>query len=376
MKSIRTTLAAVLAASALAFALSASAREIVIGQSLGLTGGGAEVAKQYLQGARCHFETLNKTGGVRGNTIRLVSIDDGGQKEKTLENAKKLIEVQKVFALFGFTAAAGAQAVFPLLEQTGVPIIGIASGGLGVHDKFRKTVFHVRASYYHELEGAIDLLRSSGMTGPGSTYAFVYNEDAKANLTAFENVARMKDARIGPTVGIDRNSTDMRAPVATILQAKPTAIIAITTAKAMAAVIKEARKAGFRGAIVSSSFAGDPLVKEAGPAGVGTVVIHVVPDPLRKTTGVVTAYHTALSKCDAMDPPSATGLEGYISARVFAEGLRRAGAKPTRETLTSGIESIRKFDLGGLEINYSPTDHEGSRYVDFLIISKSGKLKK
>jgi len=101
-----------------------------------------------------------------------------------------------------------------------------------------------------------------------------------------------------------------------------------------------------------------------------------VPDPLVRTSAVAGAYHRTLSQCDNMDPPSASGLEGYISARVLAEGLRRPGGSATREGLIAALESIRKLDLGGFEVNYSPTGHSGSRYVEFLIIARGGRLKK
>ena len=355
---------------------SSIARELVVGQSLGLTGGGAVVAKQYQQGAQCYFDTLNKGGGVRGNTIRLVSLDDGGETGKTVENVRALVDREKAFALFGFTSAAGAQAAFPLIEERGVPLVGIASGGLGVRDKVRKTVFHVRAGYTREIEGALDILGTSGLVRPDGSYAFVYNQDAKANLGAFEGVAKQKGVKVAATVAIDRNSADMRSPAAAIVKSNASAIVAITTAKAMGALIKEVRKQGFTGTIVSSSFAGDPLIQEAGPEGVGTIVTHVVPDPSGPTNALVASYRAALSRCGSTQPASAAGLEGFITARVLAEGLTRAGSNPTRPKLIEGIESINKLDLGGFEIDFSPTNREGARFVEYLMIAKNGKLKK
>jgi branched-chain amino acid transport system substrate-binding protein len=354
----------------------AAAREIVIGQSLGLTGGGADVAKQYLQGAQCHFDNVNRGGGVRANTIRLVALDDGGQRDRTVENTRKLIVEQNAFALFGYTAAAGAQAAFPLVEEHGIPLVGIASGGLGVHDKFRKPVFHVRASYTAELEGIVRVLGTSGLVSPSGRYAFVYNQDAKANLGAFEDVARRTNVTIGASVAIDRNSTDMRAPVTQLLEGKPSAVVAITTAKAMGALIKELRRQGYGGTIVSSSFAGDPLVAEAGREGAGTIVVQVVPDPRVKTTGVARAYHAALAQCGANTVPTVSGLEGYISARVLVEGLQRAGSNVSRERLIASLESITRLDLGGIEITFSPSNREGTSFVELLIIAKDGRLKK
>jgi ABC-type branched-subunit amino acid transport system substrate-binding protein len=376
MRRPRHTAAAFALALSAAAAHDAASRELVIGQSLGLTGGGADVAKQYHAGAKCHFDNLNREGGVRGNTLRIVAIDDGGQRDRTVENTKKLIDVEKAFVLFGYTAAAGAQAVFPLMEERGIPMIGIASGGLGVHDKLRRTVFHVRASYTAELDGIVHVLSTSGLVGPEAGYAFIYNQDAKANLGAFEEVAKRRGAKIAAATGIDRNSTDMRLPVTEILAKKPAAIVAITTAKAMAAVIKEARKQGYGGIIVSSSFAGDPLVAEAGLEGRGTIVAQVVPDPSLKTTGVVREFHAALARCGLAEKPTVSSLEGYIAARVLAEGLQRAGANVSRDSLITALESIRKLDLGTLEVGFSPTNHEGMSFVELLIIAKDGRLKK
>jgi len=375
MLSFRRVAALWCTSAALAAIPAAQARDLVIGQSLGLTGGGAEVATQYLEGAKCHFDLANREGGVRGNTLRLVALDDGGNRDRTLENTRKLIEGEKAFALFGYTAAAGAQAAFPLIEERGIPLVGIASGGLSVHDKLRKHVFHVRASYTAELDGIVRLLASTGLA-PSGGYGFVYNQDAKANLGAFEEVAKRNGVAVAGSVGIDRNSADMREPVKQLLATKPAVIIAITTSKAMAAFIKEAKRQGYAGVMVSSSFAGDPLVADSGTEGVGTIIAQVVPDPRAKTTGVVRDYHAALAKCGTDLQPSVSGLEGFITARVMTEGLRRAGTGVTRDSLITSLESIRKLDLGGVEISFSPTNHEGNNFVELLIIAKGGRLKK
>jgi hypothetical protein len=59
---------------------------------------------------------------------------------------------------------------------------------------------------------------------------------------------------------------------------------------------------------------------------------------------------------------------------VLVEGLKRAGKDLTRDKLISGLESMANTDIGGYNINYSPTSHNGSRMVDLTIIGKSGKF--
>lgn len=360
----------------LSVAFAAHGKEIVLGQSLALTGGGAEAAKQMLEGANCHFQEINKSGGIRGNTVRLISVDDNGQRDKTLENTKRLIETEQVDALFGYTSAAGAQAVFPLLEQTGTPLVGVASGGLGIRDKHRREVFHARASYTREIDGAIELARMSGILSGDAPMAFVYNQDAKANLTAFDDVVKRRSVTPGARVAIDRNSRDQKAAAEEVLKSRPAVVMAITTSSAMAALIGALREIGYGGAIISSSFAGDPLIHEAGARGAGTILLRTVPDPGSSSSKVANDFHKLMALCGVKTAPSANGLEGYVLARVMEEGIRRAGAKVNRQTIITGLESIRELDLGGIKIKYSPTDHNGTDLVEFLMISKTGRLKR
>ncbi|MCZ7654430.1 MAG: ABC transporter substrate-binding protein [Rhodocyclaceae bacterium] len=67
-------------------------------------------------------------------------------------------------------------------------------------------------------------------------------------------------------------------------------------------------------------------------------------------------------------------LEGYISAKVFVEALRRAGKDLTRGKLIASLESMNNYDLGGFVVDYSGGKHVGSTYVDLSIISKSGQF--
>jgi hypothetical protein len=61
---------------------------------------------------------------------------------------------------------------------------------------------------------------------------------------------------------------------------------------------------------------------------------------------------------------------------VLPEGLARVGTNVTREKLIAALESINKLDLGGIDVSFSPTNHEGTSFVDLLIIGKDGRLKK
>jgi hypothetical protein len=59
-------------------------------------------------------------------------------------------------------------------------------------------------------------------------------------------------------------------------------------------------------------------------------------------------------------------LEGFINAKVAAEGLRRAGANPTRASLRQALETLKGFDLGiGAPLTFGPERHQGLDNVYF-----------
>ena len=69
-------------------------------------------------------------------------------------------------------------------------------------------------------------------------------------------------------------------------------------------------------------------------------------------------------------------LEGFAAAKVLVEALKRSGANPTRAKLQYTLENMTKYDLGGLEVNYSPSDHTGLDFADLSIITADGKFRR
>ena len=99
----------------------------------------------------------------------------------------------------------------------------------------------------------------------------------------------------------------------------------------------------------------------------------VVPTPFTPKHEIVRRYRADMEAMGSSDL-SLVSLEGYINARVLTEGLRRAGANPTRESLHAGLEGLGTLDLGGLRLSFGKGDHEGSNFVDLAVIGPDSKL--
>ena len=68
------------------------AAELVVAQIAPLSGVLASTGKQMVLGGQIYFDAVNAKGGVNGEKIQIITLDDKFDPKLTLENAKKLIE--------------------------------------------------------------------------------------------------------------------------------------------------------------------------------------------------------------------------------------------------------------------------------------------
>jgi branched-chain amino acid transport system substrate-binding protein len=99
-----------------------------------------------------------------------------------------------------------------------------------------------------------------------------------------------------------------------------------------------------------------------------------VPMPNAVTPPVVGEYRAAMKARAPNEELSFSSLEGYLNARLLVAAIRLAGKNPTPESIVSGLERAGRIDLGGFELRYSPTSHEGSSFVDSVFARRDGKF--
>jgi hypothetical protein len=148
----------------LAVLLSNAHAQIFIGQTAGFTGAVAAGVKETTDGAKLYFDTVNGRGGVNGQKIELVSLDDKFDLKLAGENARKLIEEQNVAALFLTRGTPHTLAVIPHLDKHGVALVAPSTGAMVLHQPVSRHVFNVRATYQPEAEKVITHLASMGIT--------------------------------------------------------------------------------------------------------------------------------------------------------------------------------------------------------------------
>lgn len=364
------------AAAGAAIALPAFAQpaRIVLGQSAAFSGPAEQLGLQMNQGARIYFDALNATGGVNGRTIELRTLDDGYEPERCKANTDKLIK-DDVFALFGYVGTPTCMAAMPLVDAAKIPFFGPFTGAEALRDPFRKTVFHVRASYDDETALIVKQLTSLGIR----KIAVFHQNDAYGQAGLSGVLSALKPIGLAPVaIGtVERNSVNVSKAVKDIMAAQPAAVIQVGAYKACAAFIREARKAGYGGTFFNVSFVGtQALADELGKEARGVVISQVMPSPFSTSTAISREYVEAVRKAGGDAKPNYSSMEGYVAAKVFAEGLKRAGKSATRDSLIAGLESMQNTDFGGFHVDFSARDHKASNYVELSMLTEDGKVRR
>ena len=181
-----TTAATTAAATTAATTAAASGETIKVGILHSLSGTMAISEKSLVDATQLAIEEINKKGGVLGKQIEAI-VEDGNSDWPTFaEKAKKLIEQDKVVAVFGCWTSASRKAVLPVFESKDhLLFYPVQYEG----QECSKNIFYTGAAPNQQIEPSVDwLLKNKGKEFflVGSDYVFprTANTIIKAQLEA------------------------------------------------------------------------------------------------------------------------------------------------------------------------------------------------
>ncbi len=359
------TLAAMLAAPA-AFAQPQSAnpaaaqrRSLVVGHLLDRVGPQADLARDYLAGAKVLFDAANASGqGPR--IVHLVRDADASPRIATSQ-AIGMAESDHIDVLFGpGDTLLPALATSSELSRRGVQIVAPLSGLSLAADN----IWFTRADYQAELDAAVRQLRSYGL----KNIVLAVSPDFAAGTLA------------AGTPWLDRMERDLATRAVTltgsvddsarrIAATRPGAVIVAGDTLAYGSLGRALATQGWYGFLVGLSAVSPAAAREilGGHYAGGVVVTQVAPGPQESTLRVV-KEHVARMKQYLDEPPSPATLAGYIGAAWLvraASAARAPGALELRRALQSRI------DVGDFTLDFT-RGLRGSQYVQLAPIGKSG----
>jgi branched-chain amino acid transport system substrate-binding protein len=348
--------------------------QILVGQTVGVTGTVAATVKESMAGAKLYIDSVNAKGGVQGQKIELITLDDKFDVKQAQENARVLIEEKKVLALFMNRGTPHTEAMMPLLTKHDVALVGPSTGAMLLHQPVTRQIFNIRSSYQREAQKAVLHLTTVGVT----RIAVVHVDDSFGKDGLAGATEGLKTAQLTPVAVLkfDRTKPDYKDIIPELSKMNAQAAIWVGSGTAVASGIKALRAAGSSMQVVTlSNNASAGFIKLLGDTSRGVIITQVLPYERSIKYAFVKEAQEMAVRADNLELSPAV-LEGFATAKVLVEGLRRTKLPMTRSKLIDALESIKKYDLGGLEITYGADDHTGLDFADLSIIGPSGKFQR
>ncbi|HSV34604.1 MAG TPA: ABC transporter substrate-binding protein, partial [Ramlibacter sp.] len=341
-----------------------------IGQSLPLTGPLGSVVAPIAQGQKALLDEVNAEGGVRGAPIELITLDDATQPQRTADNAQRLIESERVAALFGFAFVPGLMWALPLVNERKVPLIGVYNGADIARNDANPYLFTTTASLRDEIVTMVRTL--AAMNTRSLALAYQNNELGRFIVPLVKSVVQEHQATLAGAVPVEPDGSNGAAAAQAVAAMQPQAILLLAAGSAVLGFMKSL-PASARVPVYALSLAGTTaLLAQMGPAARGMAFTQVVPFPARQTSALTRRFGALMAKAGL--PPTYDRMWGFLNASILVEVLRRAGSNPTPAAITATLERMSDVDLGGYRLAYGPKRRNGSNFVEITIVDHSGRF--
>ena len=349
----------------------AAGDDIVVGQIGPFTGTPVPGAPEINLGIKAAFAQVNGSGGLHGRRLSFFELDDGFKEDGFVRQFGEAMK-RKPIALLSPVGTSSVQRLLDekLLDAADVVVLNAVPGAESLRTPGHPKLFHVRAGDRQQVERIVRHAVTLGITRMA-----VLCQDVSIGTTGLaiaQTVAaelQMKlSAFMAPAEASQVTEAARRAA-----GSDPQCALVLGSPRFAAEGIVALRKAGLGKSIYALSYVSPGLIKQLGAgAARGVALAQVYPNPNGATMALQHNFQAAMKRSGVSGPYTAFHLEGYVTARVFAEGLRRA-KEVSASGLARSLRAMGDVNLGGFRVDFAK-DNVGSNFVDIAVINGEGRL--
>ena len=353
----------------------ADAAEIRIGVAEALTGPAAKYGAPIKNGFILAAEEINKTGGINGNTIKLIIEDEQGKKEEAINVFKKFIFKDKVLAIFGPTLSNSAFAADHVANAAKTVVFGTSNTAEGI-TAIGPYVFRNSIAEADIIPKVISITKKKlGLRKVAVIYG---NDDAftKSGYDVFKKALGAEKLQVVATETFAKGDIDFSAQLTKIKSLKPEAIICSALVEEAANIILQARKLGLPQDIHfigGNGFNSSKLSEIAGKAVEGAISGSpwFLDDPNKKNKTFVKAYKKKFSSV-----PDQFAAQAYDALYIMAEGIKKVkltgDINKDRNALRDALAKVKGFSgVGG---RFSFNEKRDAEQKGRVLVVKNGKF--
>ncbi len=350
--------------------------QVLIGQTISLQGGKDEYGTAVLAGIETYLQTANRAGGVHGRKIVLRTLDDDARPALAEANARKLVQLDRVFMLFGSIEGGPSTAVMNAAIDLKVPFFAPIAGSPGLRKPHQPLVFPVRAEHLEEFRALLAYAQKTGITR--SAFFRADSETGRQHLANFQAVCAALGMQPPVDLPFASGITDEQLDVvaARIASTGTQVVINHGSAGVYERLIRRTAARNIHTSFFGVNSGSSQLVRHLGNAARGMVFSQVVPSPWERKTAITREYQEAFAREKPGQDFSYGSLEGFLTAKALVAALRLSGPKLTREHFLQTLDTGAVFDMGDrMKISYKAGDHSGLTFVDLAIVTNDLRFR-
>ena len=322
-------------------------KEIKLGGSYPFSGP-ASAYRAIADGAKAQFEFVNSKGGVDGRKINFQTLDDAYEPPKAVQNARRLIEQEQVFALFNTLGTPNNLAIWDYVNQQKVPHAFVATGASSWGSDVAGHPYTTgwQPNYVTEAKIYADYLKKNK---PDAKVAVLYQNDGfgKDLLGGFEGALEGSNVKVVAKESYEVTDPTITSQIRTLAGSGADTFLNITTPKFSALAIATIAKSDWKPLHIlnnvgaSKTLVLTPVGLENAKGIVSTTYFKDPDGPDFAEDPAMTEYKENVKKfAPKANPSDSFTAYGWTAAATMVKALDEM-KEPTREAL---MESIRSMD--------------------------------
>jgi len=343
---------------------------VKIGVVLDITGPSSSLGVPERDSIELIKEELKAKGGINGQPVEIIILDNGSDETKAVLAAKKLVEQEKVVALVGASTSGPSMAMVNIAQKAQIPMVSAAASIRIVEPvSERKWIFKTAQNDAVVAGKMLEYLQTRGI----KKVAFLHmsNTFGESGKVEFEKAAKAAGVEIVATEKFEATDKDMTTQLTRIKGFNPEGVVVWAIPPTASILTKNFKQLGFQVPLVHSHGVGNQkFIELAGDAANGVVfpigkllVAESLPDndPQKEVLNKYVKDYEA-----KYGPRSTFGGHGWDAVQLVLKAVEKAGGDPAK--IQDELEKTQGFaGISGV-FNMSPTDHSGLDQDDLVMV--------
>ena len=349
---------------------------VLLGGTVPLTGEAAAFGSVG-PGAKAYFDYVNASGGVNGRRISYTFYDDAYNPALTVQLTRKLVEQDKVFAVFNTVGTSNSLAIREYLNVQKVPQLFAADGSQAIGSGSARYPWTMGFLMSYRGEGVV-YGRNVAQTRPRARIAVLYenSELGRDMLGGLTRAIAGEGPKIVAKESYEFTGSDVTGQIAKLKSSRADTMMIFATPKFFIQAAVSAHKLAWKPRLYIASVSIEPGIMaiarvnapELTKGALSIAFVKNPNDPVWKKDKTVALYRTIMRRY----APSGRVTDvynwyGMTVAWTMVETIRKAGQNLTRAALLRAAQNLNlprnPFLLPGIRLQTSRTDYRPLEHV-------------